>query len=114
MGRGALKRAAGLLRQAASANKQANQQLETLLLFDINGQAAGRRLLSTAQRIAPAGAVIDGCGARPGSPGAWAAADAFLGPAVSSLARSGNAFAPFSTPAGSRQISLAALQPSDE
>jgi hypothetical protein len=55
MGRGALKRAAGLLRQAARANKQANPQLETLLLFDINGQAAGRRLLGTAQRIAPAG-----------------------------------------------------------
>jgi hypothetical protein len=63
MGRGALKRAAGLLRQAARANRQANQQqLETRSLFNVTGQAAGRRLLHAAQRIAPAGAVIDAGG----------------------------------------------------
>ena len=53
MGRGAFKRAAGLLRQAARAAKQAPERVETALLFDINGLSIQRRLLSTAQRIAP-------------------------------------------------------------
>ncbi len=59
MGRSAFKRATGLLRQAARASKQNSQQLETVAILDITGQTLHRRLLSTAQRLAPAGTVID-------------------------------------------------------